>query len=133
MNELLSKYGIDLELTADNLEEVTQLLENKILDSKMNDEEYLKTIPLEKLPQYEEAKKQQLEAGEMKALIPMQRALISQFGLTKEEQDSIKHISILKEGKEYLQAVKEIALKKAGSNADDLMKIQSRLIFIEKE
>lgn len=132
MKELLEKYGIDAEVTADNIDEVAKMIESKVLESKMNDEEFLKTISLDKLPQYEAAKKEQLTAGEMKALMPTKRAIISEFELTKDEQDSIS-IDFVKDQKGYISEVKKIALKRSGNTSDDLLKYQQIAADKEKE
>lgn len=132
MKELLEKYGIDVEITPENKDEIAAQIEAKIIEAKLNDEEFLKTIPLDKLPQYELAKKEQLTAGEMKALMPTKRAIISEFSLNDEEQKSIT-ADFVKDQKGYIAQVKAIALGRAGNTGADLLKYQQIAADKEKE
>lgn len=131
-NLILEKLGITTEVTADNADEILSEIQNKIIDSKMNDETFLQSIDIEKLPQVKEALKTKLEEGEKKALYPLQRHIKSELGLT---DDDIKTIGIdfLKEPKKFLTEAKKLAFKNVSGSSEDLIKLQDQLAEYQKK
>jgi len=131
-NLILEKLGITTEVTADNADEILTEIQNKIIDSKMNDEEFLKSIDLEKLPQAKEALKTKLEEGEKKALYPLQRHIKSELGLTDEDIKTIG-VDFFKEPKKFLAEAKKVAFKNIGGSSEDLIKLQDQLAEYQKK
>ena len=129
MKELFELYGIAEDVT--DIAEISKIIESKVIENKLNSEEFLNAIPLDKIPAYNEALKTKLKEGELKALIPLKNSIHSEFGLSKEDVESIK-TDYIADPKKYLAEVKNIVLKRT-SGSDDIMKLQDLLSQKETE
>ena len=129
MKELFELYGIAEDVT--DIAEISKIIESKVIENKLNSEEFLNAIPLDKIPAYNEALKTKLKEGELKALIPLKNSIHSEFGLSKEDVESIK-TDYIADPKKYLAEVKNIVLKRT-SGSDDIMKLQDLLSQKESE
>ena len=129
MKELFELYGIAEDVT--DIAEISKIIESKVIENKLNSEEFLNAIPLDKIPAYNEALKTKLKEGELKALIPLKNSIHSEFGLSKEDVESIK-TDYIADPKKYLAEVKNIVLKRT-SGSEDIMKLQDLLSQKESE
>ena len=129
MKELFELYGIAEDVT--DIAEISKIIESKVIENKLNSEEFLNAIPLDKIPAYNEALKTKLKEGELKALIPLKNSIHSEFGLSKEDVESIK-TDYIADPKKYLAEVKNIVLKRT-SGSEDIMKLQDLLSQKETE
>ena len=129
MKELFELYGIAEDVT--DITEISKIIESKVIENKLNSEEFLNAIPLDKIPAYNEALKTKLKEGELKALIPLKNSIHSEFGLSKEDVESIK-TDYIADPKKYLAEVKNIVLKRT-SGSEDIMKLQDLLSQKETE
>jgi hypothetical protein len=131
-NLILERLGITTEVTADNADEILSEIQNKIIESKMNDETFLQSIDIERLPQVKEALKVKLEEGEKKALYPLQRHIKSELGLTDEDIKTIG-VDFFKEPKKFLAEAKKVAFKNISGSTEDLIKLQDQLSEYQKK
>lgn len=118
--ELLEKYGITAEVTAENQEEIQTQLEAAILEKHKNDPKFYETLDPNKAPQdWYNAKFKESKLAEMNETIKL---IGKHYSFTSEEQSKFTPEELADKGK-YIQKAHSILMGRDNSQAQ-ISKIQ---------
>lgn len=119
--ELLDKFGIETEITPENIEEVYSQIESKVKDKLINDGAFLSSITEEKIPT--EILNKKVNEGKLAETFRQIKEIDREFGLTAEEKSAFGEDE-KKDATKYLKKAKSLATAKLQGDTKALQELQ---------
>lgn len=131
INEL---FGIDIpeEITDEVKASVMAQIELKYKEQFLNNEEFLKSIPIEKIVDLKGLENQKFNEAKLAIMATQSREVDKLYGITEEEKKLFTEEE-KKDAHKYLRKAYEISAKKQGGDKEVLLQMQSKLAEYEQK
>lgn len=130
INEL---FEIDIpdEITDEVKASVMAQIESKYKEQFLNNEEFLKSIPIEKIVDLKGLENQKFNEAKLAIMATQSREVDKLYGITEEEKKLFTEEE-KKDAHKYLRKAYEISAKKQGGDKEVLLQMQTKLADYEK-
>jgi hypothetical protein len=131
INEL---FGIDIpeEVTEDVKASVMAQIESKYKEQFLNNEEFLKSIPIEKIVDLKGLENQKFNEAKLAIMATQSREVDKLYSITEEEKKLFTEEE-KKDAHKYLRKAYEISAKKQGGDKEVLLQMQTKLADYEQK